>query len=161
MSTNDNEMRRVLAVSRRVMRGFSPSSLVAARRTAGLSRAELARRAGVGETTIRRWEQSTSSPQVDLLATVVAELGVEIADIVRVPEADRYPGDWRVLKGLTQPQLGMQAGLRTPIVGGIERGEIPLSDVVAEKLAPVLGVSVDELLAAHMRVRHRGPEAPA
>ena len=82
MSTNDNEMRRVLAVSRRVMRGFSPSSLVAARRTAGLSRAELARRAGVGETTIRRWEQSNSSPQVDLLATVVAELGVEIADIL-------------------------------------------------------------------------------
>lgn len=161
MSTDENKIGRASPVSRRVMRGFSPESLVAARRSMGISRAELARRAGIGETTIRRWEKADSSPQVDLLATVVVELGLEISDVVQVPKDERFPGDWRVLKGLTQPQLGGQAGVRTPIVGGVERGEISLSDVVAARLARTLGISVEELRASHFRARNRDPETPA
>ncbi|WP_040783790.1 helix-turn-helix domain-containing protein [Rhodococcus ruber] len=143
------------------MRGFDPARLVDARRTAGLSQAELARRANVGAATIRRWENGTASPQVDLLARVVGELSLTIADVVRVPMEERFPGDWRVLRGMTQPQLGARAGVGTAIVGSIERGEITLSANVAEKLARTLDISVEELQAAHHRARTRPAGTPA
>jgi transcriptional regulator with XRE-family HTH domain len=142
-------------VSRRVMRGFSPDALRRARLDAGYSQTEIARAAKVGIGTVRRWEQGESSPQVDLLAQVVEVLGITIADVVKVPKAERYPGDWRVLLGLTQPQLGAKAGITTQIVSCVERGVISLSDNVGEKLSAALGISEDELRAAHERARNR------
>lgn len=143
------------------MRGFSAEALRKARRDVGLSQSEAARVAGVGADTIRRWEQGESSPQVDLLAKVVGTLGVEIADVVRVPEGARYPGDWRVLLGLTQPELGAKAGVATQIVSSVERGVISLSDNVAAKLAVALEIPETELRASYDRVRNRPAGAPA
>lgn len=142
-------------MSRRIMRGFSPDALRQARLDAGYSQAEIARVAKVGVGTVRRWEQGESSPQVDLLARVVEILGVTIADVVKVPVDERFPGDWRVLLGLTQPQLGAKAGITTQIVSCVERGVISLSDNVAEKLSAALEISEAELRAAHERVRNR------
>lgn len=85
-----------------------------------------------------------------------------IADVVLVPEDDRYPGDFRVLLGLTQPQLGAKAGLPpTQTVSSVERGVVSLSDSAAQKLSAALGISEDELRAAHERARNRPPGAPA
>ncbi|WP_345353404.1 helix-turn-helix transcriptional regulator [Rhodococcus olei] len=143
------------------MRGFSPDSLRAARRAAGISQVEAARVARVGADTIRRWEQGESSPQVDLLAKVTGALGVEIADVVHIPEGERYPGDWRVLLGLTQPQLGAKAGVATQIVSSVERGVISLSGNVAVKLAAALEIPESELRASYERARNRPAGAPA
>jgi transcriptional regulator with XRE-family HTH domain len=148
-------------VSRRVMRGFSAEALRSARRDAGLSQTETARVARVGADTIRRWEQGESSPQVDLLAKVVGVLGVTIADVVHVPEVERYPGDWRVLLGLTQPQLGAKAGVATQIVSSVERGVISLSDNVAAKLSVALEISEGELRVSYERARNRPAGEPA
>lgn len=161
MSSNEERMGRALSVSRRVMRGFNPGELASARRKLRISRAELARRAGIGGTTIGRWESDHASPQVDLLARVVEALGIEISDVVQVPADDRFPGDWRVLKGLTQPQLGAAAGTSTQMVGSVERGEIALSDTMARKLSAALGISDAELRASYERARTRPPGTPA
>ena len=157
MSRDEDKMGRATPVSRRVMRGFLPDKLAAARRSMGISRAELARQAGIGGTTITRWEKDDASPQVDLLAHVVRVLGIEISDVVQVPAAERFPGDWRVLRGLTQPQLGAAAGTSTQTVGSIERGEISLSDAMAKKLSDALGISESELRASYTRARTRPP----
>ncbi|ANS32154.1 repressor protein (plasmid) [Rhodococcus opacus] len=161
MSTSDHMCGRIISVSRRVMRGFTPSALVGARRNAGWSQADLARLSDVGVATIRRWEKGTASPQVDVLARVAAVLEVPISDFVNIPVSERFPGDWRVLLGLTQPQLGARAGVRTAVVGSIERGETALSDNVAERLSSALDISIAELRDAHQRARSRPPGMPA
>lgn len=148
-------------MSRRVMRGFQPEKLESARRAAGISQAELGRIVRIKAETVRRWEQGSSSPQVDLLARVVDAIGVTIADVVHVPEGERYPGDWRVLRGLTQPVLGAEAGVTTQTVGSVERGEISLSDNVAHKLSAALGIPESELRASYERVRDRPPGSSA
>lgn len=161
MSSDDDISGKALSVSRRVMRGFTPERLVDARRDLGISQAELARRAGVGADTVRRWEAGESSPQVDLLGRVTAKLGVTIEDIVQVPIAERFPGDWRVLRGLTQPQLGAAAQIPTQIVGSVERGEISLSENMEAKLSEALSITREELRASYERVRNRAPGTPA
>ncbi|MFF2110623.1 helix-turn-helix domain-containing protein [Rhodococcus koreensis] len=143
------------------MRGFQPDQLEKARRSAGVSQRELARLARLNADTIRRWELGDSSPQVDLLARVTAAIGVSISDLVKVPESERYPGDWRILRGLTQPQLGAAAGVTTQIVGSVERGEISLSDNVARKLSAALQIPESELRASYERVRTRPAGTPA
>lgn len=143
------------------MRGFQPDQLEKARRSAGVSQRELARLARLNADTIRRWELGDSSPQVDLLARVTAAIGISIPDVVKVPEGERYPGDWRILRGLTQPQLGAAAGVTTQIVGSIERGEISLSDNVAKRLSAALQISESELRESYERVRNRPAGEPA
>lgn len=143
------------------MRGFRPELLAAARREAGYSRAELGRLARIKAETVRKWEQGESSPGVDLLARATATLGITIADVVDVPEDEKYPGDWRVLRGLTQPLLGAAAGVSTAQVGAIERGEGTLSSNVASKLAAALDIPESELRDSFERVRNRPPGASA
>ena len=143
------------------MRGFQPEKLEQVRRAAGISQRELARQARLNADTVRRWELGDSSPQVDLLSRVVQALGIDIVDVVDIPEGERYPGDWRVLKGMTQPMLGAAAGVTTQIVGSVERGEISLSENVSRKLSVALGISEGELRASYERVRNRPPGAPS
>ena len=137
------------------MRGFNPARLRQVRKERGYSQGELARAAEIGTTTLYHWEAESKSPQVDLLARVAAALDVSIEEFVEVPVADRYPGDWRVLRGMTQPQLGRAAGLSTPMVGGIERGEVSLSDDAAARLAEALKISPNDLREAYERARRR------
>lgn len=161
MSSNDRRPGRSPSVSRRVMRGFDPSRLTTAREQAGMSRGDLARIADLSEATLGRWEAGVRSPQIDVLARVARALDISIADLVVVPTEDRFPGDWRILRGLTQPQLGAQAGVSTTMVGAVERGEVRLADTTADKLAEVLGITPDELRAAYERARRRPPGTPA
>ncbi|MFM9262225.1 helix-turn-helix transcriptional regulator [Rhodococcus sp. 5A-K4] len=148
-------------MSRRMMRGFSPAALKKAREARKVGRAALARSAGVSSSTVRRWENGQVSPGVDLLAQVAVVLGIEISDVVLVPVDTRYPGDWRVLKGLTQMQLAAAVGVTTEVIGAIERGERVVPYVIAAKLAKKLGISVEELVAANRRAHDRGLDEPA
>lgn len=148
-------------VSRRVIRGFRPQGLRAARKAAELKVADLARLARIGVATIERWEAGSTSPQIDKLAAVAKVLTVEIDELIDIPADQRFPGDWRNLIGLTQPQLGAQAGLDTSTVGRIERGETDLTDKTAVPLAAALGIDVAELRASHERARNRPAGTPA
>ena len=152
---------RNLSVSRRVMRGFSPDRLSQIRRERNFSLSDLARLANNGRSTLHHWETGHATPQVDLLARAADTLGVSIGDLVHIPEHERFPGDLRILRGLTQPQLGREAKVPTATVGAIERGEAALTDEYAQRLAAALDVSIDVYRAAYERSRRRPPGTPA
>lgn len=146
---------RNATVSRRVLRGFDPARLTSLRESRGMSRADLARKSGLGGATVQQWEAGTRSPQVDTLALVAKTLGLPIGELVDVPRDQRFPGDWRVLLGLTQPQLGQQVGISTSMIARIERGEVKLTDENARRLATALEIGVDELVRSYERARDR------
>ena len=66
-------------------------------------------------------------------------LDAPIEQVVTIPAGERYPGDWRVIKGLTQPELAAAAKIATTTLRGIERADAALTDGNAEKLAKHLG----------------------
>ncbi|MGJ0121690.1 helix-turn-helix domain-containing protein [Williamsia sp. MIQD14] len=137
------------------MRGFVPERLRAARENAGLTQGDLARMADVGRTTVYQWENGTATPQVDILARVIRTLDIAMTEVVVIADDELFPGDLRVRRGLTQPQLGKAAGLSTGLISAIEHGEVQLAAATADALAAALNVSTDTLIAAHARVRQR------
>lgn len=152
--------RRRTHMTRKVLRGFSAAAFADARRTRGLSVSDLSRLADIGASTIHSWEAGTRTPQVDLLAKAMKILKAPISEVVLIAPPDRYPGDWRVMNGLTQPELAAAIGIATTTLRGIERADIGLTDTNAANLAARLGISVDEYRAAYNRARQRPPGIP-
>lgn len=147
-------------MTRRVLRGFDAAAFGEIRRRNGISVNDLARLADVSSVTIFNWEAGRGTPQVDLLARVMRILDVAIERVVAIPPDQRYPGDWRVLKGLTQPELAAAVKIPTSTLRDIERADRALNDVNADKLATYLGISVEEYRAAYQRARQRPHGAP-
>lgn len=144
-------------MSRRVLRGWCAADFAAAREGQGLSVQDLARMADIGQSTIHAWEAGRYTPQVDLLAKVMKILQTPIDRVVKVPVEDRYPGDWRVVKGMTQPELAARAGIATTSLRGIERADIGLTDANAAALAKLLDIPAEQYRAAYQRARQRPP----
>lgn len=142
-------------MTRRVLRGFDAAAFAAVRRQRDMSVPDLARLADVGQSTIHAWEAGRGTPQVDLLARVMRFLDAPIEQVVAIPVDERYPGDWRVLKGLTQPELAAAAKIATTTLRGIERADIGLTDQNAARLAELLGLNVADYRAAYQRARQR------
>lgn len=159
MNLSSYDRHRVL-MSRKVLRGFNAGDFANARRHRGLSVSDLSRFANVGASTIHAWEAGTRTPQVDLLARVMKILDAPISQVVPIDPAHRYPGDWRVLNGLTQPELAAAVNVATTTLRGIERADIALTETNAIKLAARLGISVTEYRAAYDRARQRPPGTP-
>lgn len=148
-------------MSRRVLRGFNRAKLLQARDHAGLSRQDLARLARTGRATIDNWENGRTTPQIDVLVRVAAVLKLSIAELIDIPPDQRYPGDLRILRGLTQPQLAAATGLSTTTVGAIERGEVALTKHNAEGIAEALHITESTYCQAYERARTRPPGTPA
>jgi transcriptional regulator with XRE-family HTH domain len=147
-------------MTRRVLRGFNAPAFADARRDNGISVSDLSRLANVTPQTILNWEGGKGTPQVDLLARVMRILDTPIEQVVTIPPAERYPGDWRVIKGLTQPELAAAAKIATTTLRGIERADAGLTDKNATNLAQQLGISVEQYRAAYQRARERPAGAP-
>ncbi len=63
---------------RQVLSRLDPATLIHdARRIAGLTQAELARRIGTSQAAISRWEHGLDSPRVDTLGRILQECGFE------------------------------------------------------------------------------------
>jgi transcriptional regulator with XRE-family HTH domain len=148
-------------VSRRVIRGFSPAALSQARQRAGLSRQDLARLARTGRATIDNWESGRATPQIDVLVRVATVLGLAVDKLVHIPSHQRFPGDWRVLRGFTQPQLAVATGLSTTTIGAIERGEVALTDTNAAAISAALDMTSRTYRQAYERARTRPAGTPA
>ncbi len=146
---------RATTVTRRVMRGFAPETLVAARQAAKMSRGDLARLIGVTPATVGNWEAGRTKPQVDSLAQIARVLGQPISRLVQVDPTRRYLGDLRVLAGLMQPELAREAGISTAHLSALERGEVRLTSDVAQRLAGSLHVPVGSVEQAYALVRSR------
>jgi transcriptional regulator with XRE-family HTH domain len=158
-------------MSRRILRGFDRSALLAAREDAKLGPAEVARLADVSAGAVYSWERGDSTPSVDTLSRVAVVLGVPISELVPIPEDELYLGDLRVLAGLTQPQLAKKAEISTSSLAQLERGQARLKPELAQRIADALSpprkgepaelarpkVSVEQVIAAHARVRNRPP----
>lgn len=161
MSSHGQSTRARDAMSRRVLRGFNSGEFAALRRRRDLTVSDLARLADVATSTVHAWEAGTRTPQVDLLVRVMGLLDAPIEDVVTLKPDERYPGDWRVIRGLTQPQLAAAAGIATNTLRGIERADQGLTDRNAATLARVLDISVAQYRAAYQRARARPPGTPA
>jgi transcriptional regulator with XRE-family HTH domain len=148
-------------LSRRILRGFNRATLAQARTAAGLSRQDLARLARTGRATIDNWETGRATPQIDVLVRVAEVLHVRVDTLIDIPTDQRYPGDWRILRGLTQPQLATATGLSTTTIGAIERGEVALSDTNADTIAKELNITATTYRQAYERARTRPPGTPA
>ena len=144
-------------MTRSVLRGFNAARFAQLRQDRGLSVADLARLANTSLGTIPNWESGRSSPQIDLLLRVMNVLDAPIEHVVIVDPDQRYPGDWRVVRGLTQPQLAATVGIATSTLSGIERGEIALTDAAAKVLAKALQLTPAQYRDAYVRARSRPP----
>lgn len=147
-------------MGQRVRRGFDRGRFHEAVEASGVSRSDLARLAGISSATIHSWERRDGAPDIERLARIAGVLGHDVDEFVQVPDDECMPSDLRVRKGLTQVQLASAAGLSTTVVSAFERGETRWSSRKAARLAPVLGVSVDELEAAWERARTRPAGSP-
>ena len=87
-------------------------------------------------------------------------LEAPIEQVVTIPAGERYPGDWRVIKGLTQPELAAAVKIRHHHVARHRACRRSLTDGNAEKLAKHLGISVEEYRAAYQRARQRPAGTP-
>lgn len=143
------------------MRGFDRATLTQARAAAGMSRQDLARLARTGRSTLDNWETGRSTPQIDVLVRVADVLKLDLEALIRIPHHQRFPGDWRVIRGLTQPQLAAATGLSTATIGAIERGEVALSDDNAATIANTLDIKPAEFRDAYERARIRPAGTPA
>ena len=160
MNLFDYEPRRRPRMTRRVLRGCDAGAVAEARRRHGISVSDLSRLADVSHGTVFNWEAGKSTPQVVLLARVMRILEAPIEQVVTIPAGERYPGDWRVIKGLTQPELAAAVKIPTTTLRGIERADAALTDGNADKLAKHLGISVEEYRAAYQRARQRPAGTP-
>lgn len=142
-------------MSRRILRGFRPEVLVDRRVAQGLSRGELARQVGVSTGAVAKWETGRSTPAVDTLARVASVLGLGMADLISVPDGERFLGDLRALAGLTQPQLAARIGFSSSTVADLERGHAILTDVQEERIAAAVAATRDDVRKAYKRVRTR------
>lgn len=160
LSTNDahTHPRRM---TRRSLRGFDAAAFATLRRRSGLSADDLATRAGLSFSTIHHWESGRRTPQIDVLARVMDLLQAPIEQVVPIPPQDRYPSDWRVMKGLTQGQLAQRADLSTSTIQRIEDAVLPLPDAHIDLLAGLLDISPDQFRTAYRNARERPPGTPA
>jgi len=152
---NRGRFARATTVTRRVMRGFAPETLAAARQAAKMSRGDLARLIGVTPATVGNWEAGRTKPQVDSLAQIARVLGQPISRLVQIDPTRRYLGDLRVLAGLMQPELAREAEISTAHLSALERGEVRLTSDVAQRLAGSLHVPVGSVEQAYALVRSR------
>ena len=151
----------VSGVARRILRGFRPDEFAKVRHRQGLTVSDLARMSGVGPSTIYAYESGRRMPQIDVLARVMGVLDEPIETVVKIDRNQRFPGDWRVLTGLTQPQLASRAKISTALLRGIEAADHGLTDAKATVLADLLGISVTEYRSAYRRAQKRPPGTPA
>lgn len=148
-------------VTRRVLRGFDADRFRKRRLELNLTRADLGRLADISPAAVTAWEQGRRKPQVDTLARAAAVLQSPLEVLVHVPRDQRYVGDLRVIRGLTQPALAMKVGVSTATLGAIERGEVRLTPSTTAALAEVLDSSPEEVFRAWQRARSRPAGAPA
>lgn len=83
--TSDEEYRRALALE--LPKGYLGVNVYKLRTDAGWTQEELARRAGLRQPRIAEIERGDANPRLETLARVARALGVEVADLLRNPEA--------------------------------------------------------------------------
>lgn len=87
----------------------------------GISKAELARKLGVHNSTVSHW-LSNSSPEPPLIARIANALGLSFEELYVVPESERGLVYHRVRKGLYAKDVAAEIGSSAAVVRFIEAG---------------------------------------
>jgi transcriptional regulator with XRE-family HTH domain len=112
------------------------------REARGLTKAGLARLAGVTPTAIGHYERGRV-PRMDIRPRLAAALGVGVGDL-DPPAAGSPLRRLREARGWTQAELARRAGVSRDAVLRVERGRAPVADT-ARKLAAALGSGAADL----------------
>jgi transcriptional regulator with XRE-family HTH domain len=137
------------------LRGFVPSQIAKYRQAHGMSRGELARLIGVSTGAVGGWERGETTPQVDTLKSVAELFQVPMEAFIQIPQEERFLGDLRALRGMTQPQMAKMLPISMTTLAQLERGEARLTDQTAQSIANVLELPSDTVMEAYERVRGR------
>jgi transcriptional regulator with XRE-family HTH domain len=134
---------------------FSPSRLLAARRAAGLTQAQLARVLGYrhGQGPVGAWERGERRPDAPTLLRIAQALTVTVDDLLE-PELEPTLELLRVRAGLTQAQLAARLGVSRSTWAVLEQGGRPLNADEIDEIA-------DVLRCTSAQVRTAGNRAPS
>ena len=137
------------------MRGFDPGALVRLRRALGLSHDALGERIDRPRPNIIKWEQGETTPSPEKLVVLARALGVDPWRLTTTRPASAELADLRDWAGLTRRDLAAATGLTREMYSRLERGQLPLTDELAEALATALGRDAAEIRRAHRRAVRR------
>lgn len=139
-------------VARGIPRGFAGNDFRSIREgEVDMRITTLARRSGVGVSTIAAWEASRRSPQIDKLRAALKVLEIPAGRVIHVNPKERTLADWRALRLLLQPELARMIGIRTPHLSLIESAAMELTPDMRSKLATALELSEEEVSASWQR----------
>lgn len=140
----------------------------AARKRAGMNRAQLAARLAVTEESIRRWERGGARPSPESLIRLLAVLALDGAEFTSLagdaaatgvtddrPEIARRLREERAARGLSQAEAGRQLGVAQATYAGWEIGRAVPDARFVRSIADFLDLAVPdaaELMTAPVRV---------
>ncbi|GAA1455578.1 helix-turn-helix domain-containing protein [Nocardiopsis tropica] len=137
--------------SRAGAQGWLPRALTQARKSVGLSQADLAKRLKVSRQMIVRYEtEDGAAPAAEKLRALAQELGASPSAFI-----DSHAQGMAVLRarvGLSQKQVVEQVrtDLSLQAYRGVESGRVArLRSMDAQALAEVFGVTAEDIRAAH------------
>lgn len=133
-----------------------------AREDRGMTLREIAAEASISPTYLSEIERDNVHPAVSVLKRLARALHVPLASILSPTERNGFLGEklrrLREKLGMTQAELGAQAGVSAALIGQVELGRVSPSLKTINKIASALGVSpcylvldshgLDELLPA-------------
>lgn len=144
---------------------FDGPRLARAREAAGLTRAQLAEKIGVGADVVGLWETRGVTPAAQHRPKVAEAVGLQVFDLYKPPEGTEGISGLRVRAGLSQRRLAQLVGVPQSTLSGWERGTVRLPDEKAALLASALSVTEDEVAQAALaapawtRERRGAPKA--
>lgn len=133
---------------------FRSSALRRLREGLGLTRQQLAERAGVRSgDRIGSWERSVDQPSASHVPRLARVLGVRVVDLYDVDSADPPLAVLRIAAGLTLAAMSEVTGLPYARCQRLDKGVTVLDEEVAGRLALALDVSAEQLRRAARRSR--------
>ncbi|WP_019608936.1 helix-turn-helix transcriptional regulator [Nocardiopsis sp. CNS-639] len=137
--------------SRNGAQGWLPRALTQARKAAGISQTDLAKRLKISRQMIVRYEtEGGAAPAAEKLRPLAKELGTAPSAFID-PQAQGM-AVLRARVGLSQQQVAEQLSTELPLQAyrGVESGRVArLRSIDAQALAEVFGVTAEVVRAAH------------
>jgi transcriptional regulator with XRE-family HTH domain len=138
-------VRQDLSMPRTSMPSWDGARLRELRHDSGLTLAQLAARAGLALSQVKRYSHGGATPPPQALVQLAAALNVKTTDLVPLsPTPDLTEYRWHA--GLQLVALAERLGLSRDYVGEIARGAVPITD--PGRWAEVLGISPEQVAAA-------------
>lgn len=129
-------------------RATNNSPICRARQRKGMTQRELADAIGISTITLQTWESGRYHAPLIKLIMIAEVLDVDVRVLVEpepTPEPDYYIAKIRRAKGMTQAQLAEAIGRSRIQVSNYESGAFNPPPEILDKIASVLGVSMDQL----------------